>query len=217
MDITRLSTGRRTAAAVAVTALGALAPWVPAPAHATSEDPTGDVVVRGVEDDSQTPDPDWDNGDIVATTPSYRGREVVVKVSFADLRKDVDSFTHELRIKTRRHEFQVLGFANEEKWRGRFFMFRDGEQVRCSGLGHGIFYGMNELVVVVPRACLGRPAWVRVGWRTESWVDAAETTRADDASRDGSVGELPRLGPRMPHERDEKSSKAPGGWSGAFG
>src|SRR6476661_9014554 len=138
MDITWLTTGRRTAAAVAVTALGALAPWVPAPALATTADPTGDVVVLGVEDDSQTPDPDWDNGDILGSTPSYRGREAVVKVDFADLRKDVDTFSHELRIKTRRHEFQVFAFANEERWRGSFFVFRDGDRVRCPDLGHAI-------------------------------------------------------------------------------
>lgn len=200
MDITRHAPGRRTAVAVAVTALGAVAPWVPAPALATTPDPAGDVVLRGVVDDSQTVDPDWDNGDVLGTTPSHIGREVVVKVNFDALRKDVDSFTHELRVRTPRHEYQLFAFAHEEKWRGQFLLFRDAERVRCSDLGHRVSYADDEVDVIIPRSCLGRPAWVRVGWRTETWVDAAEETRADDAYRDGSVGELPKLSDRLEHE-----------------
>jgi hypothetical protein len=43
---------------------------------------------------------------------------------------------------------------------------------------------------------------VRVGWWTEAWLDAAEETRADDAHRDGSVGEQPGLTERLEHEPD---------------
>ena len=197
MDITRLASGRRTAAAVAVTALGAVAPWVPAPALATTSDPSGDVVLRGVVDDSQTVDPDWDNGDIIGTTPSNIGREVVVKVNFEDLRKDVDSFTHELRVKTPRHEYQLFAFANEERWRGQFLLFRDGDRVPCRDLGHRISYPENEMDVIIPRSCLGRPAWVRVGWRTETWVDVAEETRG-------------RRVPRRVRGRAAEAHRAPG-------
>ncbi len=200
MDITWLATGRRTVAAVALTALGAAAPWVPVPAFATTPDPAGDVVLRGVVDDSQTAQPDWDNGDVIGTTPSNIGHEVVVKVDFADLRTDVDSITHELRVKTRRHEYELFAFASEEKWKGQFVLLRDGDRVRCHDLGHRVSYRDNEVDVIIPRSCLGRPGWVRVGWRTETWIDAAEETRADDALRDGAVGDAPRLGGRVHHE-----------------
>ena len=63
-------------------------------------------------------------------------------------------------------------------------------EVECNGLRHRIDYAANTVRISVPRRCLDRPRWVRVGAKTISLgVDRrGEVIRYDDALATGTDG-----------------------------
>ena len=54
--------------------------------------------------------------------------------------------------------------ADAGTWAGRH-MLVDEEfgKIRCPGLGHDIDYAAETVRIRIPRNCIGRPNWVRVG------------------------------------------------------
>jgi hypothetical protein len=56
--------------------------------------------------------------------------------------------------------------------------------VTCSGMRHSFDYARNVATVSIPRSCLGKPSWVRIGTQ-HSWFDKAGVMSVDDAGRAG--------------------------------
>ena len=169
------------------------------PNQMVSIDPSGDVVKHDdVGDDSVTiVDPTWHNGDITRLRARHRHHRVTARLTFAALeagsRKPwtyhrflfvTDSGGHELR-----GTVGVDGGGGQGTWE------LDGRRVTCRGLRHAIDYRADTVRVSVPRSCLGRPTWVRVGGSTASWSEAQETYRSDDGL---STGENATLDPDAP-------------------
>ena len=74
-------------------------------------------------------------------------------------------------------------------------MTLDGDDVPKQGMTHKINYAQNTVSLVIPRALLGQPRWVRVGGWNELWPPIEDTTYLqDNPSGDRRFGPLtPRL------------------------
>lgn len=80
------------------------------------------------------------------------------------------------------------------EWRGISLLERgEAEGVSCPTLDHNIDYGQNNARSSVPRSCLGRPTWVRIGASSRTVVTNEDTDeqefRFDDALSDGEDGD----------------------------
>lgn len=154
-------------------------------------DASSDVVLLHPESDDVTVEEDWANGDITRLRAAHAMHRVKARVQFRDLRKkNVDTLNHVARIRTDAAVFTVHVFAGTGSWDGQSFLARN-RVVKCRGLEHDIDYAENTARISVPRSCLGRPKWVRIGAATSSFVDAAEESRFDDALSTGNADEVP--------------------------
>ncbi len=158
-------------------------------------DVSGDVVLLHPESDDVKVEGDWTNGDITRLRAAHATHRVKARLKFRDLAKDVDHVRHSLRIRTDEKTFDVYAFANKGSWAGESLLVANRE-MECRGLQHHIDYAEDTVRVSVPRSCLSRPKWVRVGAGTDSFIDEAEEYRFDDALSTGEPG-LPALGRRL--------------------
>ncbi len=162
-------------------------------------DASGDVLLIHPESDDVKVEGDWMNGDITRLRAVHATHRVKARLAFRDLKKDVDHMRHSLRIRTDDKTFIVYIFANNGSWESESILVINGE-VDCRGLRHHINYAENTVRVSVPRSCLSRPKWVRVGARTDSFIDEAEEYRLDDALSTGTASEVadaPTLGRKL--------------------
>ena len=84
-------------------------------------------------------------------------------------------------------------FVAREAPRGRVIMTKGtGRRVKCHGLSTKVDYVGQRVTVSVPRSCLGRPRWVKVGIAT---VRFADSILLDDAQTDGKLYQNPKYGP----------------------
>ena len=178
-----------TAAALVATALPAAA------AQTFHPDATGDVVLLGVVDDSVTPQPQWEPGDIRRIRVVHGAHRVRVRLGFHDVARRTDN-SYWYRLRTPHRRFGLIGFTAQDAPRGEWFLLSgySGDPRRCAGLRHHVDYANERVEVSIPRRCLGHPRRVRVGATATTWIDAKEQTRIDDAY---STNEVERfaLGP----------------------
>jgi hypothetical protein len=173
-----------------VTALPAVAE------QASHRDATGDVVLLGVEDDSVTPQPAWEPGDIKRVGVAHGTHRVRVRLAFRDVALRTDD-AYFYRIRTPHRRFVLAGFTDaREDPQGEWFLLSPSRErpVSCAGLRHRIDYTNEQVKVSVPRGCIGHPARVRVGALARTTIDAKEQTRLDDAHSTGQVERI-TLGP----------------------
>jgi hypothetical protein len=145
-------------------------------------DPTGDVWAIGEGEDEH-----WESAgevptaDVVGAVVRHGRRNVMIRMTFADLRR-VEPQYYFATIFSRRQYGAVFVSAAPPRWKGRHELV-DGRfhNVSCPKLSHSIDYDTEQVTVRVPRGCIGRPEWVRVGmanymFRGETEDDFQELT-----------------------------------------
>jgi len=181
--------------------VAAVAALVMAPRAADAErhgdhDALADVWASPVGAVSYTAAPKRVEGDIIATRVIHAPRSVWIRVRLRELTTLTNGNFHRIAIKSdRRYRFVEIN-ALPGHWDGTALMTGSaGRPVACA-LHFRIDYDLNQLHLKVPRLCLGKPSWVRVGVR--STVAGALRVFTDDAHSLGVPGRV-ALGPRVWH------------------
>jgi hypothetical protein len=146
------------------------------------DDPTGDVWAIGDgEDSSWVSAGDVPTADVVHAVASHGRARVRVEMTFTDLRRE-EPQSYVAMLTTGRRLRAVFVSAGPGRWTGRRQMV-NGQfaTVRCPRLTHSIDYDTEQVVISVPRSCLGLPRFVRVGmsnmmFRGETEADFQEIT-----------------------------------------
>lgn len=174
------------------------------PAGATTvnhRDPHDDVVVmlwdeQGGLHTQPIVDP---AADIQRLHVAHRARRVVVRAKLAEVTRGDFMTAYTFRFRTPRGRAMVSAGGSEA------FFFSESK-VGCRGLRFHSSYGRDVITLEVPRRCLDRPRWVRVGLQamSDAPVDEAagipaDSVSVDDVWRTGlpHVSALPALGPRV--------------------
>ncbi|MFD1947608.1 hypothetical protein [Nocardioides aestuarii] len=86
-------------------------------------------------------------------------------MKFEDLRR-VDPEAYAAWFAHRGYLATAFVIVRRHRWEGRSVLTDTGDDVLpCEDLRHRVSYAEDRVVLSVPRACLGRPPWVRVGMR----------------------------------------------------
>lgn len=193
-----------------VVAAGALALVVPTtPAFAalyTHEDASGDVYAETCTDpeDESTCTEGVDHaiteGDITRVNIRHQSRRVLIRIKQRELSRH-GLRGHFIRIVTnegRENFVQAVSLDGSTMPDFVVLTRRDGETpIKCSGLWVGYDVATEMVTVIVPRSCLSRPRWVRVGVGAFSGNDDFTTFGADDFLKNGGVGDTVALSPRI--------------------
>jgi hypothetical protein len=101
--------------------------------------------------------------DVLRAVVRHGPRFVAVKMTFTNLRRVEPQF-HFSTVVSRRQYDAVFVSAGPRRWRGRHQLV-DGNfaNVRCPGLSHTLGYDTEQITILIPRVCIGRPRWVKVG------------------------------------------------------
>lgn len=180
-----------------VAAAAMLVPLVPTAAHAdsyTHTDAVGDVV--SFEGTTDTPAPAQVNGDIAWTKVRHKSRKIVLTTRYRDL--DGSGYSvHYFAIRTSKMTREVTLVTFPGHTGGKVMMSKpNGKNVRCH-LTRLIDYTANTATVSVPRSCLGRPRWVKVGAAfATSPSTAFGSGFADDAGTNGDFNK-PAWSPKV--------------------
>lgn len=170
------------------------------------QDPAGDVVSVAIDagpnlEHIATLKPRRAHGDIVSMRSLHATRRVIVGLRFRNI-KPTGDMSHSLVFRTDRARY----FLQIEHTGGRVqftFFYNESRDsiVRCGGLKIHVGVRTDRLGVSVPRGCLNRPRWVRVGGETYT-SSGSGTFDYDDAMRRGRSDsnwgfEGPLLSPRL--------------------
>jgi hypothetical protein len=141
------------------------------------DDPTGDVWAIGEGENEE-----WVSAaDVVRAVVRHGRHNVVVKLTFTDLRR-VEPQSYTAMIMGRRQFGAVFVSTGPGRWRGRDQLVNGNfANVKCPKLSHSINYDTEQVAMSVPRSCIGRPDWVKVGianfmFRGETEADFQEIT-----------------------------------------
>lgn len=166
---------------------------VSSPGIATAEvvrhrDAVGDVARSPVGTNAYQPDPAQVRGDIVATRVSFARRAVWLRYRLQDLAPTGNGNFHLIGVTSDRRSLSVAVDAFPGHWEGRATVTDGHGAISACPVGHHIDYDRNRVGLRVPRSCLGKATWVRVGVRTT----VAGTTYAyvDDARAVGYSADL---------------------------
>ena len=185
-----------------VVSAATLIPLVPTAAHAdryTYSDHTGDVVSFTGDSDTPTPAPDRVIGDIAASAVAHRSSNVTLRMRYRDLARTDETAAHLFVIRTSKMTREVTVVAAQGFYGGRVIMTKlSGKTVSCR-ITRKIDYVANTVTVTVPRSCLGRPHWVKVGMASVVFtgMGSSDTQYVDDARTNGTLGSTVRFGPRV--------------------
>lgn len=176
----------------------------PVGAHAetvVTQDLASDVVsFAGKSADSeQTPAPDYAGVDIVRTAVDHGTHRLRVSVGFRALERDPFQLTG-VRISTPQGNYHVT----IERLGGKpiISLERGGKSIDCRGLRATVDMRVDRMTTSLPTSCLGTPRWVQVGVGAVA-VAANQTSPeqaaayADDAHREGGIGETIAKGPKV--------------------
>lgn len=159
----------------------------------TFDEGTGDV-----EEGEPTTAPDNTDTDITRVAVDHRAHRIVLQTTLRDLTVDSGVVVYEIRTGTR--NYSVLQRLGTDKTFPAFAFFRaNGDRVRCTGVERNVDRAANVATLNIPRRCLGRPAWVRVGVGALK-LDMTETSFSvfsDDAMRDAVVSDELVFSPRV--------------------
>ena len=141
---------------------GASAAEVPV-SRVVLDDPTGDVWAIGDgENEEWVSAGDVPTADVVRAVVRHGRHNVVVKMTFTDLRR-VEPQPYSAMIISRRQYGAVFVSAGPGRWKGRHQLVNGNfSNVKCPKLSHSINYDTEQITMSVPRNCIGRPNWVRV-------------------------------------------------------
>jgi hypothetical protein len=166
---------------------------VSSPGIATAEvvrhrDAVGDVARSPVGTNAYVPFPAQAQGDIRSIRVSFARRAVWIRYRLQDLATTGNGNFHLVGITSDRRGLSVALEAFPGHWEGRATATDAGGVPSSCAVSHHIDYDRNRIGLRVPRSCLGRATWVRVGVRTT--VAGTAYAYVDDAR---AVGYSPDL------------------------
>jgi hypothetical protein len=174
------------ARSVALALCGVLLASTPATAGAEvvrHRDPLADVAGSPVGSNAYVPAPTQVQGDIVSLRVSFARRAVWIRLRLQDLATTGNGNFHLIGIRSDRRDRSIAIDAFPGHWEGRASTTDPrGAPVACP-VAHRIDYERNRVGVRVPRSCLGKATWVRVGVRTT--VAGTAYAYVDDARAAG--------------------------------
>ncbi|MGL5811178.1 MAG: hypothetical protein ACRCYQ_14650 [Nocardioides sp.] len=150
----------------------------------TKRDRAGDAMKVDVDQDlALSPAPGQKHSDVVRTTIDHRGTQMVADVRMRNLRKIGATRGIELivLVETNKKNFTVQAKRYGAK-KAKVTVFKGQAKRRCKAARITISAKRDLVRVSVPRVCLGKPRWVKVG----VGVIGAETAKGvffDDALR----------------------------------
>ena len=163
-----------TAAAMAVptSAAGAASSW-----RVSLADPAGDVLAIGEgEDEEWTSAGDMPTADVVDAAVQHRRSNVVVRMHFADLRREDPAFYTAMIVTPDKFRGAFVE-TRPGRWGGRHTLVNGSYgTVRCRGFQHSVDYVVDTVTMTLPRRCLGRPRWVRVSMSNYMFRGDSEAT-----------------------------------------
>jgi hypothetical protein len=155
--------------------LGGIMGLLPGPAYGQSvdrPDPRGDVSRVDPDTEDTTAAPARTNGDIIRTVFRHKAQRIRIRVGFADLRRSFGALYITAFVNTNegRHREAVIAVdrAENDPWRGISWLDNGDEVVRC-WVHHSLDYEHNVAIIGIPRSCLSRPRWVRIGANARIW------------------------------------------------
>ena len=176
---------RAVAIGAAVAVVVGLAPAADA-ASLTVEDTRHDMWV--IEEGSTDPDPAPDArlGDFVRTTYRHKLHLVVVKSSFVELKRVGRRFTMWVDMRDPDGTTTTAGVRTSPSNRaGRTLLFDSrGRDIACD-VRHRVDYQANVVRLVIPRACLDTPRWLRFRQLSEYSGSTLRYADLDDPSTSG--------------------------------
>ena len=178
----------RSAAVALCGALLVSMPWSAGAEVVRHRDPVGDVARSPVGSNAYVAAPTQVQGDIVATKVRFARRAVWIRYRLRDLATTGNGNFHLVSLRSDRRERTIELDAFPGHWEGTLLTTNtSGEVVGCV-VSHRIDYDRNRVGLRVPRSCLGKASWVRVGIRTT--VAGAKYAYVDDARAAGFTGTL---------------------------
>jgi hypothetical protein len=159
-------------------------------------DSLADVARSPIGSSVYAPIPTHLEGDVIAIRVSHGRRAIWVRVRLRLLTTTTNGSFHRFGIKSDRKIRSVAIDAFPGHWEGSATVTNGvGRPVPCA-IRYRLDYALNQVRLRVPRACLHRPEWVRVGYRAT--IAGSKYAYVDDARRGvvGTATEL-RYGPRV--------------------
>ncbi|HET6167454.1 MAG TPA: hypothetical protein VFE07_11555 [Marmoricola sp.] len=145
-------------------------------------DPVGDLWRTPIGASSYAPAPRHVEGDITRIRVAHARRAVWVRVRFRELTTTSNGDFHLVGIRSDRRNRLIRIDALPGHWEGTATVTNEHGRVVPCAIRFRIDYDHGVFSMRVPRACLGRPDWVRVGMRTTvagpsyAYVDDARAT-----------------------------------------
>jgi hypothetical protein len=168
--------------AIAVLTCAVLLASIPSAAiamRARHQDAVGDAARSPIGVNAYTPSPRAVEGDIKSIRVVHAQRTVWIRVRFRELSTTTNGNFHLVGIRSDRRDRSIELDALPGHWDGGTVVRNaHGQTVSCR-VRHRIDYDLNQLRIGVPRSCLGKPSWVRVGVRTT--VAGTKYAYVDDA------------------------------------
>ena len=146
-----------------------------APSRVVLPDPTGDVWMIGEgEDEEWTSAGDMPTADVTRAVVRHGRFKLVVRMTFSNLRR-VDPQSYDAMHMSRSGYGAMFVWTGPGRWGGRH-MLVDEEfgKVKCPGLDHDIDYAEDRILMTVPRKCIDRPDWVKVGLSNTMFLGETE-------------------------------------------
>jgi hypothetical protein len=159
-----------------------------APVLADEEDPED-------EDCTDAREPSFKEGDITRVAIRHTNRRVIIRTNYRELTRGEGFRVLVGQIRTNEHVARdvTLFYDRDFAPKGEVVLSRhNGDEVHCS-LGKTLDFTANVIEVRIPRGCLSRPRWVRVGVGhvsmkfTGSETGGQTVVAIDDALRTGTT------------------------------
>lgn len=108
------------------------------------------------------PAPEHTAGDITRTVVTHGARRVKVRVRYRDLERTLPQATY-VKFRTSTWRYDIEMSRNVPGGRTQITRGDREDIVQCPGLRSSVDGARDQLTVSLPTACIGTPAWVRVG------------------------------------------------------
>jgi hypothetical protein len=179
---------------MATAAAGTFLALIASPASAQSDlhhDPGQDMVGAGLMVDSNPPEPDHQDGDIVSTRVSHGYRRVWIRIHFRELvptshlfvnarLQNVNGYTNALKLTTANHPRGLVQLMN-----------LSSQRVIDCAISWNIDYDAYTVVISIPRRCQNNPTRVRVALEDTSVPrDLADYSYNDDSRLIGKFARI---------------------------
>ncbi len=199
-----MKTFLRAATGVACVAALSLTGLAPASAATYSyDDGVGDVESFTVDFETEEligpePAPGRTDSDVKRMSVTHLRHRLTLNVQLVDIAARSGLMQYEIRTPTRR--YFVLQRLGKEKFAPRFLFVRgNGRRVACDRVYRNVDRRLEFATVSIPRRCLGKPRWVRVGGAAIG-LEAGENTfteYVDDGLRNAPIQDRLTLSPRV--------------------